>query len=362
MPARLIKKTWVTTIVACFFATLTFGLSAVRGVSRLDKPARLPVWPVLNGLVACGLDLLGLENAAAWIEEKLGGRVCPMMLDAVEADPFVLLVHHRHAFDAWDPIRPLFRLLLPEGFPAHPHRGFETVTVTISGGLAHRDSVGVAEKYSDGDVQWLTAGIGMLHEEMWWHPQGRDCELYQLWVNSPSAAKSVEPQTIVLRGPELETIGVDGYTETLLGGKLGVDGDCTGPTRADVRLSRLTMGQKTTYTIDLPQNATALVYARQGQVLIGNDVLPRHRLAYTTRDGDVLRIHNSHTSVADLLLLIACPLREPLVASGTWVVSDYAELEIADADYRAGRMGIPWDHSISDDDWRAWIRRYPHRL
>lgn len=113
-----------------------------------------------------------------------------MMLDVRDADPFVLLVHHRHRFSAWDPVRLIFRLLLPEGFPAHvragaryprldltrpparipalpqPHRGFETVTMTMHGGLVHRDSLGVKQKYGDGDVQWLTAGRGVLHEEM----------------------------------------------------------------------------------------------------------------------------------------------------------------------------------------------------
>ena len=99
-------------------------------------------------------------------------------------------MHHRHGFDFWDPIRPIFRAVLPEGFPAHPHIGFETVTMTMRGGLSHRDSTGVKQCYSDGDVQWLTAGRGVLHEEMWWWRdqdslQRGECELYQLWLNLP---------------------------------------------------------------------------------------------------------------------------------------------------------------------------------
>lgn len=105
------------------------------------------------------------------------------------------MAHHRHSFGAFDPLRYAFRLLLPEGFPAHPHRGFETVTYVLKGGLVHRDSMGVKKSYGapqetagdgkDGAVQWMTAGRGLLHEEMWrtgdtW--DSTDQELFQIWV------------------------------------------------------------------------------------------------------------------------------------------------------------------------------------
>ena len=86
---------------------------------------------------------------------------------------------------------------MPEGFPAHPHRGFETVTYVLPGrtGLTHRDSEGCKMRYGDGAVQWMTAGRGMLHEEMWDTGAGTtDAELYQLWVNLPPASKLVPPR------------------------------------------------------------------------------------------------------------------------------------------------------------------------
>ncbi|KAJ1618482.1 hypothetical protein T492DRAFT_1151333, partial [Pavlovales sp. CCMP2436] len=126
------------------------ALARPRPVGSVVKPLRLPVWPVVNGLALTALDLLGQQGLATDLEVKLGGRVAPMSLDAADADPFILLVHHRHRFSPWDPIRPIFNLLLPEGFPAHPHRGFETVTMTMHGGLLHRDSIGVKQKYGDG--------------------------------------------------------------------------------------------------------------------------------------------------------------------------------------------------------------------
>jgi len=181
-----------------------------RGVSRVERPTRLPVWPAWNGIVFILLDLVGLRELSAKLEDWLGGRVAPMMLDPKAADPFILLVHHRHSFLKLDPLRAMFRgIFMAEGFPAHPHRGFETVTYVLPGkrGLVHRDSLGVKMRYSDGACQWMTAGKGMLHEEMWEtdltdddqrsHSSGwgsSEAELYQLWLNLPPQAKMTAPK------------------------------------------------------------------------------------------------------------------------------------------------------------------------
>jgi len=349
-----------------------------RSIARVDKPPRLPVWPVVTGLVCTALDLLSLKDQAAWVEDVFGGRVAPMMLDAELADPFVLLVHHRHAFAPWDPVRPLFRLLIAEGFPAHPHVGFETVTMTLRGGLKHRDSFGVAETYADGDVQWLTAGRGVLHEEMW---HGAQCELYQLWLNLPRAHKGADPRTVVLRAEDTnedvdhtedETATGGGRVRNLfdLGGSLNIftEKDKTpgrrraraGPGRPDVRLMRLELEPGATFSATVPADATVLAYCRKGRVAIGDDVLERHALAYTTKGAEALVIEGtSSEGTSDVLLLCGEPLREPVVASGTWVVSSERELELADRAYRAGRLGWPWDHELSDADWREWVAQYP---
>lgn len=331
------------------------ALAPTRSVARIERGPRLPVWPVVNGLVACALDVVGLEKAASFVEQNFGGRVCPMMLGE-DADPFVLLVHHRHAFDAWDPVRPLFRLLLPEGFPAHPHVGFETVTATIQGGLKHRDSVGVKEEYADGEVQWLTAGKGVLHEEMWHYPRSRDCELYQLWVNLPNRAKKASPRTVIVQ-PVEDT--KEGVVEAHLGGNYMTAGEEaeTGPERRDVRLSRLKLLDKgASHSLNLPQQATALVYVRRGAVELGGERIDCGRLAYTNKDSAVLTVSNPDDDAAEVLLLLADPIGEPVVASGTWVVSSQRDLAQADADYRRGSFGVPWDHELDDAQWQAWVR------
>ena len=143
----------------------------MRLPARVVRHPRLPVWPAWQGIVLLALSLSPATRPLAdKLEAQFGGRVCPMQFDPVECDPFVLLVHHRHSFRPFDPFRPLFSaLILPEGFPAHPHRGFETVTYVLPGkaGLVHRDSLGCKMSYGDGACQWMTAGAGMLHEEMW---------------------------------------------------------------------------------------------------------------------------------------------------------------------------------------------------
>ncbi|KAH8048405.1 quercetin 2,3-dioxygenase [Aureococcus anophagefferens] len=274
---------------------------ATRRVARLDKPIRLPVWPVVNGLACIALDLVGLGDAAAALEERFGGRVAPMSLGP-DANP-VLLVHHRHGRLLGSRAPVFEKLIVPEGSRAPAPR--------------LRD--GVKETYGDGDVQWLTAGKGILHEEMWhWADKSRrgECELYQLWVNLPAALSMSKPATEVLRAADLATVAGDGVLETDLGGALTPDGAIRAPGAAR------------------------------------EDVLLRKKGA------GALRVTNDGDAPAEILLLVGMPIREPVVSSGTWVVSSEAELAQANADYAAGFLGRPWDHTISDGEWEEWNRKY----
>ena len=162
---------WFAAVLLGACAPTAFGLSTPRVPNRIVRHTRLPVWPAWQGLALGVLSQIPpLRGVADRLEDAFGGRVCPMQFDPNQADPFILLVHHRHAFRAFDFLRPIFSaVIMPEGFPAHPHRGFETVTYVLPGraGLTHRDSEGCKMRYGDGAVQWMTAGRGMLHEEMW---------------------------------------------------------------------------------------------------------------------------------------------------------------------------------------------------
>ena len=107
-----------------------------RSPARVVRHPRLPVWPAWQGLVlGIAGQVPGLRGVTDFLEDKFGGRVCPMSLDASDCDPFILLVHHRHAFRPLDFLRPLFSaIIMPEGFPAHPHRS----RVSIRGPAAAR--------------------------------------------------------------------------------------------------------------------------------------------------------------------------------------------------------------------------------
>ena len=207
------------------------GISSGVSVENMEKHPRLPVWPAWFGIVYILLDLLlGKPSVGAWLEDRFGGRVCPMIFrDTAASDPFLLVAHHRHSFNAFDPFRYLFRFLLPEGFPAHPHRGFETVTYVLRGGLVHRDSLGVKKSYgapkdssgsgADAAVQWMTAGSGMLHEEMWRTGEAlesSDQELFQIWVNLPKADKYTNPRMQMLGSSDT----AESFSASKLGGML----------------------------------------------------------------------------------------------------------------------------------------------
>ena len=322
------------------FFLLVLALPAVEPLSprlpnKIVRPTRLPVWPAWQGL-PLGILSQGPGPCRSWadrLEAAFGGRVAPMQFDAREADPFILLVHHRHAFRPFDFLRPLFSaVIMPEGFPAHPHRGFETVTYVLPGraGLTHRDSEGTKMRYGDGAVQWMTAGRGMLHEEMWDVDAGSDAELYQLWVNLPPTAKVQEEENraaarsrlsshsdqatprILTKRPSLAPrlhqfaaprvqlleprkaastaaeVTREGSTavrrapiaeESLQGGRVmvrylaggGADGSSTGAeTYTPMTIAHVELnGEAASHTLPLPEGWTFLVYVRKGAVGFG---------------------------------------------------------------------------------------------
>lgn len=134
---------------------------------HVHTAVKLPVWPVWGGVLAQLAEWTGQWNIADKLLAEVGGRVIPITLHDYDVSPFLLLAHHVHSFTPLDPIRAATTLVLPEGFPAHPHSGFNTITITLDGGLRHRDSEGLTMRYGNGDVQYMKTGRGTIHEEMW---------------------------------------------------------------------------------------------------------------------------------------------------------------------------------------------------
>ncbi|MEQ1571561.1 MAG: pirin family protein [Myxococcota bacterium] len=327
------------------------------------------MWPILGGLAGWVSQALGLDRLAVAIERRFGGRVQPMQLSGA-SDPFLMLVHHVHTFSRWDPVRYLSSLVLPEGFPAHPHRGFETVTFVLEGGMRHRDSAGVRMVYRSGSVQWLTAGRGVMHEEMW-APGVRRQELYQLWVNLPRDRKRDPPQIQLLGDADVGTAEIarhplpvgerDGVRLSVLSGTChGV----TSPirTRSPLGVVRLEWSAAGAFVWDdVPATHSALAFVRAGSVQIGGRTVRRGELATFARGpGSPARIRiTASEGGADVLLLTGAPLGEPVAMSGSMVMNTAAEVDAAYADLRLGRFGQPWSPNASDDDWRATIRDAP---
>jgi quercetin 2,3-dioxygenase len=224
------------------------------------------------------------------------------------------------------------------GFPMHPHRGIETVTYMLDGSVAHRDSLGSSGVIGPGDVQWMTAGSGILHEEM---PRmgPRRLDGFQIWVNLPARLKMTSPRyQDVPAGRIPETARPDGTRIRVVAGEVdGVAGAVreifAGPTYLDVSLPA---GGKLEQPV--PRGHTAFLYVFRGEVSVGGaetrgPSIEAPRLV-VLGDGDVVRVHAK--APARFLLLSAQPLHEPYARYGPFVMNTREEIQQALADLRAG--------------------------
>ncbi len=226
------------------------------------------------------------------------------------------------------------------GFPMHPHRGIETVTYMLDGSVAHRDSLGNSGVIGAGDVQWMTAGSGILHEEM---PKAgpRRLDGFQIWVNLPARLKMTKPRyqdVPASRIPEVARPG--GARIRVVAGEVdGVAGAVreifAGPTYLDVALPA-----GSTFEQPVPRGHTGLLYVYQGEVALGGarasrrTAIPAPRLAIL-KDGDIVRAH-AGGAPARFLLLSAQPLGEPYARWGPFVMSTREEVAQALQELREG--------------------------
>jgi hypothetical protein len=226
------------------------------------------------------------------------------------------------------------------GFPLHPHRGIETITYMLDGSVAHRDSIGNAGVIGPGDVQWMTAGSGILHEEM---PRvgPRRLDGFQIWVNLPARLKMTSPRYQDVPASRIPVVErPDGARVRVVAGEVdGVEGAVreifAGPTYLDV-----TLPAGATFEHPTPRGQTALLYVFQGEVTVGGPGAARGgtpvgapRLAIL-KDGDVVRAHAA--APARFLLLAAQPLHEPHARWGPFVMNTEEEIREALRELRAG--------------------------
>ena len=224
------------------------------------------------------------------------------------------------------------------GFPNHPHRGFETVTYMLEGTMEHEDSVGNHGILRSGDVQWMTAGRGIIHSEMPKQASGM-LRGFQLWVNLPASHKMVAPRYQEIRAKKIPIVhgGDGGFVKVIAGefeGAVGpVEGVFTQPLMLDIGLSQ--GGQR---SIATPSEHAAFVYVFEGDASFGTEKPKLIKRGCLGVLGEGETLHISSESGARILLLAAKPLKEPVARHGPFVMNTVDELEQAFADYRAGRL------------------------
>lgn len=230
----------------------------------------------------------------------------------------------------------------PRGVGQHPHRGFETVTLVYQGELEHRDSTGGGGLIGAGDVQWMTAGAGIVHEEFHsqaFTEQGGVLEMVQLWVNLPARDKSAPPayQTLLAEAiPEVPLPDRAGRVRVVAGDYQGHRGPAQTFTPINVWDLRLRPGGA--IRLPVPEGHTALLAVLSGTVLVnGSELVREPGLVCFSREGDELHLEANND--AKLLLLSGEPIDEPVVGHGPFVMNSPDEIQQAFADFQRGKYG-----------------------
>lgn len=294
-------------------------------------------------------------------------------------DPFLFCVHHKDEYphgngqlgpaaslagrhlgqdftikDGW---RMYHGETIP-GFPAHPHRGFETVTVVLEGFVDHSDSHGAAGRYGFGDVQWMTAGSGLQHSEMFplLNPdKGNPLELFQIWLNLPARDKFVQPYFKMLWSeqiPKLNTSDAMGRTTevTLIAGHLnGVSAPLPAPdsyaakpeNEVAIWLIKMEPGARWTLPATSPGVERTLYFYKGDHMVIAGTEISNYHSAELLGDTDI--IISAGNKECQMLLLQARPIAEPVAQYGPFVMNYQPEIQQAISDFRrTGFGGWPW--------------------
>jgi redox-sensitive bicupin YhaK (pirin superfamily) len=226
------------------------------------------------------------------------------------------------------------------GFPDHPHRGFETVTIMLAGRMRHQDSVGNVGLLEPGSVQWMTAGRGIVHSEMPEQQEGRMAG-FQLWVNLPAKDKMSAPRYRDIPPADVPAIEVEGgaRVRVIAGETHGTTGAITRP-RTEPLVLDLALPPGARLDLPLPDGHNAFAYVYEGEVDMGGDIatrVPSERMAVFANDAGADGVRFASTGGAAKVLFVAGrPLGEPIAQYGPFVMNTTEELQAAFDDYRRG--------------------------
>jgi redox-sensitive bicupin YhaK (pirin superfamily) len=248
-------------------------------------------------------------------------------------DPFLLLDYAGpHRFSPAE---------APRGVGEHPHRGFETVTIVYQGELEHRDSSGSHGTIGAGDVQWMTAASGVVHEEFHSERFTRDggtLEMVQLWVNLPAAKKMSPPRYQGLFDSDIPRVSLPGdvgIVRVIAGDFEGTKGAAA--TFTPVNVWDLLISRPGQVELNLPEGHTSLIVVQSGAIRLSDVIAKAVELVEFDRAGTLVRLNSD--APARLLVLTGEPIKEPIVGQGPFVMNSREEIRQAIEDFQHGRMG-----------------------
>lgn len=226
------------------------------------------------------------------------------------------------------------------GFPPHPHRGIETFTYMIKGGFEHQDHMGNKKVISDGDVQWMSTGYGVIHSEMPVSNQGMHG--FQIWLNMPAKDKLRPAQYADSSGSNLPTLALGNNSKlTLLGGSLAINQQRltshVGPLAASGAIADLSLSQNDTISVNVSGKQMLALFVHTGEIESGDERLAAGELALLDANEP---INLSALQQSGVLLLAGVPLNEPIAHMGPFVMNTQAELKQAVLDYQQGKFGV----------------------
>lgn len=242
--------------------------------------------------------------------------------DVYDFDPFLML----DSFDSTDPSDYV------AGFPTHPHRGIETVTYLISGLVEHEDSLGNGGVIRSGEAQWMTAGGGILHQEM---PKPSDRMLgFQLWLNMPRAEKMAQPAYLDIRAEMMPVAREDGAMVRVISGEYkGLKG--VAPRHIRATLYDVTVQKGRTILLDADPNQTAFVFTIEGEAIV-SDRRILEKSAVLFGEGDQIHVAAPEDGDARFIFFLGPPLHEPIAWGGPIVMNTREELDEAFRQLRDG--------------------------
>lgn len=260
------------------------------------------------------------EGDGARVRRSVGGPELRNM------DPFLLLDEFR--------VRP------PAGFPNHPHRGFETVTYMLEGKFKHKDNKGHEGEIGPGDLQWMTAGSGLVHSEM--PATDSDNVGLQLWVNLPKKKKMMAPNYQELLASEVPIVHRDGVHVKVIAGRSIEDVEAKVLTQSPILYVDITMDPGAQVDHPIPKGYRGFAYVLSGKATFADERYGVHGDCLLMEDNDeedsVLRITADTSNGARLVIIAGVPLKEPVVQYGPFVMNTREEIMQAFSDYQANKF------------------------